>query len=88
MLGSKGFLTPLIPDCYVLCTPAIFMYILYHMLSFSALNRWFNFFLLIFYAVLPAQNPICRLCGFFFRPIISKSSAVRRQASSFSSVPF
>ena len=24
MLGSKGFLTPLIPDCYVLCTPAIF----------------------------------------------------------------
>ncbi|WP_308453204.1 hypothetical protein, partial [Hominifimenecus microfluidus] len=23
MLGSKGFLTPLIPDCYVLCTPAI-----------------------------------------------------------------
>ena len=24
MLGSKGILTPLIPDCYVLCTPAIF----------------------------------------------------------------
>ena len=22
--GAKGFLTPLIPDCYVLCTPAIF----------------------------------------------------------------
>ena len=83
MLGSKGFLTPLIPDCYVLCTPSIFMYILYHMLSFSALNRWFNF-----YAVRPAQNPICRLCGFFFSPIISKSSAVRRHASSFPSVPF
>ena len=24
MLGSKGILTPLIPDCYVLCTRAIF----------------------------------------------------------------
>ncbi len=24
MLGSKGILTPLIPDCYVLCTLAIF----------------------------------------------------------------
>ena len=24
MLGSKSILTPLIPDCYVLCTPAIF----------------------------------------------------------------
>ena len=24
MFGSKGFLTPLIPDCYVICTPAIF----------------------------------------------------------------
>mgnify|MGYP006948509978 FL=1 len=23
MLGSKGILTPLIPDCYVLCTLAI-----------------------------------------------------------------
>ena len=23
MLGSKGILTPLIPNCYVLCTPAI-----------------------------------------------------------------
>jgi len=22
MLGSKGILTPLIPNCYVLCTPA------------------------------------------------------------------
>ena len=25
MLESKVFLTPLIPDCYVLCTPGIFM---------------------------------------------------------------
>ena len=24
MLGSKGILPPLIPDCYVLCTLAIF----------------------------------------------------------------
>ena len=23
MLGAKGILTPLIPNCYVLCTPAI-----------------------------------------------------------------
>ena len=27
MLRSKGFLTHLIPDCYVLCTPAIFIII-------------------------------------------------------------
>ena len=26
MLGSKGILTPLIPDCYVLCTLAILKY--------------------------------------------------------------
>ena len=28
MLGSKGILTPLIPDCYVLCTLAILKNIL------------------------------------------------------------
>ena len=26
MLGSKDFLTPLIPNCYVLCTPAILLF--------------------------------------------------------------
>ena len=26
MLGSKNFLTPLIPNCYVLCTPAILLF--------------------------------------------------------------
>ena len=27
MFGSKGILTPLIPDCYVLCTLAILIFI-------------------------------------------------------------
>ena len=27
MLGAKGILTPLIPDCYVLCTLAILIFI-------------------------------------------------------------
>ena len=33
MLGSKGILPPLIPNCYVLCTPAILKIYICHKIT-------------------------------------------------------
>ena len=51
MLGSKGILTPLIPNCYVLCTPAILKTFVIRSFFFK------NDFLLMFLAGPKLKNP-------------------------------
>ena len=53
------------------------MYILYHMLSFSALNRWFNFFLLIFLCCSPGTKSDLPALRFLFQA--DHLEIVRRQ---------
>jgi hypothetical protein len=52
MLGSKGILTPLIPDCYVLCTLAILKNIRNPLISLK------NGYLLMFLAGQEVKNPL------------------------------
>ena len=62
MLGSKGILTPLIPNCYALCTLAI--------LKTFVIRSFFNKngFLLMFLAGPKFKNPPASKLASDFRP--------------------
>ncbi len=62
MLGSKGILTPLIPNCYVLCTLAILKNIRNSLIFFK------NGYLLMFFAGPKIKNPLAGKLASDFRP--------------------